>query len=36
MAEGLEVRHCFGDHYTSFSRFGDGVDVRMEVEGNGC
>jgi prepilin-type N-terminal cleavage/methylation domain-containing protein len=36
MSDALEVQHCFGDHYSYYTRAGDGVDVRMEVAGDGC
>lgn len=33
----IEVRHCMGQDYVRFVRYGDGVDVRLEhLAGVGC
>lgn len=37
LSKSVEVRHCGGLEYVSWSRFGDGVEIKLEhIDGAGC
>ena len=35
-ADFIQINHCIGESYTTYTRFGDGVDITLDIAGFGC